>query len=150
MQKCQVVVATTGVPGLASSPEWCSKARVIFGPSNPFPEISIADAINAGAAFASDGSRVNNLIGYPGICGSGHRQPRHPNHLRRRMWPQPSPSCISLRAGIGSLDPLDPMVHAAVAKGRRQGGDPPQGHRRETPAKIRPMYNSPLAVLSEY
>lgn len=35
--------------------------------TNPDPEIRPDDALAAGAAFASDGSIVNNVLGYPGM-----------------------------------------------------------------------------------
>lgn len=66
LKNCDVVIATTGMPGLIK-PESVRKGQVIMALSNPFPEISAKDAVNAGAAFATDGSRVNNLLGFPGI-----------------------------------------------------------------------------------
>jgi malate dehydrogenase (oxaloacetate-decarboxylating) len=103
MKECQVVVATTGFPGLIK-PEQVQKGQVILALSNPFPEISIADALNAGAAFASDGSRVNNILGFPGI------------------WR----GAIDIAAALAIVaqtperelipNPLDPLVHSAVAK----------------------------------
>ena len=35
--------------------------------SNPEPEIDPDRALDSGAAFAADGSMVNNVLGYPGI-----------------------------------------------------------------------------------
>jgi len=66
MKKADVVVSTTGQAGLIK-PEMVRKGQIILALSNPYPEISIEDATKAGAGFASDGSRVNNLLGYPGI-----------------------------------------------------------------------------------
>jgi len=66
MQEADVVVATTGVPGLIK-PEMVREGQVILALTNPHPEIEPEDAINAGAAFAADGTSVNNVLGYPGI-----------------------------------------------------------------------------------
>ncbi|MDO8462399.1 MAG: malic enzyme-like NAD(P)-binding protein [Deltaproteobacteria bacterium] len=66
MKKANVVISTTGQAGLIK-PTLVRKGQVILALSNPNPEISIVDALKAGASFASDGAQVNNLIGYPGI-----------------------------------------------------------------------------------
>lgn len=66
MKECNVVIATTGRRNLIS-PEMIRKGQIIMALSNPYPEITAQDAIEAGASFAADGSRVNNLLGYPGI-----------------------------------------------------------------------------------
>lgn len=66
MREAQVVVATTGVPGLIR-PEMVREGQVILALSNPSPEIDPDDALAAGAGFAADGTMVNNVLGYPGI-----------------------------------------------------------------------------------
>lgn len=66
LQKCELVVSTTGRRGLIK-PEMIRKGQIILALSNPYPEISVQDALDAGASFAADGTRVNNLLGYPGI-----------------------------------------------------------------------------------
>jgi malate dehydrogenase (oxaloacetate-decarboxylating) len=66
MRECDVVVATSGRPGLIT-PEMVRQGQVIFALTNPAPEIEPDDAIAAGAAFAADGTSVNNVLGYPGI-----------------------------------------------------------------------------------
>ncbi len=66
MSKADVVVATTGVSGLIK-PEMVREGQVILALTNPHPEIEPEDAIEAGAAFAADGTSVNNVLGYPGI-----------------------------------------------------------------------------------
>ena len=40
---------------------------MILALTNPYPEIEPEAAMEAGAAFALDGSVVNNVLGYPGI-----------------------------------------------------------------------------------
>jgi malate dehydrogenase (oxaloacetate-decarboxylating) len=66
MRECDVVVATSGRPGLIT-PAMVRKGQVIFALTNPAPEIEPDVAIAAGAAFAADGTSVNNVLGYPGI-----------------------------------------------------------------------------------
>jgi malate dehydrogenase (oxaloacetate-decarboxylating) len=66
MKEAKVVVATTGVSGLIK-PEMVRKEQVILALTNPYPEIEPEAAIEAGAAFAADGTSVNNVLGYPGI-----------------------------------------------------------------------------------
>jgi malate dehydrogenase (oxaloacetate-decarboxylating) len=66
MRECDVVVATSGRPGLIT-PAMVRRGQVIFALTNPAPEIEPDDAIAAGAAFAADGTSVNNVLGYPGI-----------------------------------------------------------------------------------
>jgi malate dehydrogenase (oxaloacetate-decarboxylating) len=66
MQEARVVVATTGVAGLIK-PQMVRKGQVILALTNPYPEIEPEAALEAGAAFAADGTSVNNVLGYPGI-----------------------------------------------------------------------------------
>jgi malate dehydrogenase (oxaloacetate-decarboxylating) len=66
MRECDVVVATSGQPGLIK-PEMVRKGQVIFALTNPAPEIDPEVALAAGAAFAADGTSINNVLGYPGI-----------------------------------------------------------------------------------
>ena len=66
MREADVVVATTGRPGLIM-PEMVRPGQVILALTNPVPEIEPDAALAAGAAFAADGTSVNNVLGYPGI-----------------------------------------------------------------------------------
>ena len=66
LQKARVVVATTGVTDLIK-PEMIRDGQVILALTNPYPEIEPESAREAGAAFAADGTSVNNVLGYPGI-----------------------------------------------------------------------------------
>ncbi len=114
LKNCEVVIATTGMPGLIKS-EDVRKGQVIMALSNPFPEISSKDAINAGAAFATDGSRVNNLLGFPGILrGAVDAQ-------AVKFIPQmflAAAEAITEQTPKEELipDPLDAEVHMAVAR----------------------------------
>jgi malate dehydrogenase (oxaloacetate-decarboxylating) len=66
MEEAGVVVATSGVAGLIE-PEMVREGQVILALTNPYPEIVPETAMEAGAAFAADGTSVNNVLGYPGI-----------------------------------------------------------------------------------
>jgi malate dehydrogenase (oxaloacetate-decarboxylating) len=66
MSEADVVVATTGQPGLIE-PSLVRSGQVILALTNPDPEIAPEVAEQAGAAFAGDGRSVNNVLGYPGI-----------------------------------------------------------------------------------
>ncbi|HEV2320767.1 MAG TPA: ACT domain-containing protein, partial [Gammaproteobacteria bacterium] len=66
MQQADIVIATTGVKGLIL-PEMVRKGQLVFALSNPEPEISARRALEAGAAYATDGRSVNNALGYPAL-----------------------------------------------------------------------------------
>jgi malate dehydrogenase (oxaloacetate-decarboxylating) len=66
MASADVVIATTGAPGLIKK-EMVRKGQIILALSNPVPEIEPETATAAGAAFAADGKSVNNVLGFPGI-----------------------------------------------------------------------------------
>jgi malate dehydrogenase (oxaloacetate-decarboxylating) len=66
MREADVVVATSGKPGLIKA-EMVRRGQVIFALTNPAAEIDPDAALAAGAAFAADGTSINNVLGYPGI-----------------------------------------------------------------------------------
>jgi malate dehydrogenase (oxaloacetate-decarboxylating) len=66
MHRSDVVIATTGRPGLITA-DMVRPGQVIMALTNPDPEIDPHAARAAGAAFAADGRSVNNVLGYPGI-----------------------------------------------------------------------------------
>jgi malate dehydrogenase (oxaloacetate-decarboxylating) len=66
MATADVVVATTGKPGLIE-PGDVRDGQIVLAMTNPDPEIRPQEARSAGAAFAADGSMVNNVLAYPGI-----------------------------------------------------------------------------------
>lgn len=113
MEEAGVVVATTGVAGLIE-PEMVREGQVILALTNPYPEIVPETAMEAGAAFAADGTSVNNVLGYPGIfrgallAGSGEIN---------------LPMKLAAAEAIASLteeselvpNVLDPAVHERVA-----------------------------------
>jgi malate dehydrogenase (oxaloacetate-decarboxylating) len=66
MARADIVVASTGVPGLIGS-EQVRRGQVILALTNPDPEIDPGVALRAGAAFAADGTMVNDALAFPGI-----------------------------------------------------------------------------------
>jgi malate dehydrogenase (oxaloacetate-decarboxylating) len=66
MAQSDMVIATTGVPGLVKA-EWVRPGQVILALSNPDPEIEPDVALEAGALFAADGKAVNNAMAFPGL-----------------------------------------------------------------------------------
>ena len=114
MKRAQVVIATTGQPDLIR-PEMVRKKQVILALSNPYPEISIPDAQKAGAGFASDGSRVNNLLGYPGIL-KGAIEARA-TRMTQEMYIAAAEAIVRQTPERELVpDPLDPLLHDRVAK----------------------------------
>jgi malate dehydrogenase (oxaloacetate-decarboxylating) len=103
MEECDVVVATTGAPGLIK-PDMVRKGQIILALSNPVPEIDPELALNAGASFAADGKSVNNVLGFPGI-------------LRGEMY-LAAATAIADETPQDELvpNPLDKKVHRAVAR----------------------------------
>lgn len=112
MARCDVVIATTGVADLIR-PEQVRRGQVILALSNPKPEIKPAAALAAGAAYAADGTSVNNVLGFPGIL-RGALETR-----ARRFTPSmfvAAGQAIAAAGGAGELvpSPLDRRVHLAV------------------------------------
>lgn len=66
MLRSDVVIATTGVPGLIGS-AMVRKGQVILALSNPDPEIDPELALANGAAYAADGRSINNALAFPGL-----------------------------------------------------------------------------------
>ncbi|TCS95620.1 NAD-dependent malic enzyme [Hazenella coriacea] len=118
MSQCDIVVATTGVPGLIQ-PEMVRDGQVILPLSNPKPEIEPEEAVKAGAAFSADGRSVNNVLGFPGIfrgvLNAGATQITHDMLVA-------AATAIADCTSPGELapHPLDPKVHIEVAKAVEQ------------------------------
>ena len=66
MAESDIIVATTGVPGLIK-PADIRPGQVVLALTNPVPEIEPDEALAAGARFAADGKSVNNVLGFPGL-----------------------------------------------------------------------------------
>jgi malate dehydrogenase (oxaloacetate-decarboxylating) len=118
MEKCNIVVATTGVPDLIK-PQMIREGQVILALSNPKPEIDPVVAIKAGAAFAADGRSVNNVLGFPGIFrGVLNAGARDITHEMLVAAAQAIADCTS--EGELAPHPLDPEVHRRVARAVEQ------------------------------
>ena len=109
-----VLVLTTGRPGLLT-PEQVRPGSVIAALTNPLPEITIEAAMAAGAAIATDGSIVNNVLAYPGLFRGAldAHAPRITVGMKRA-----AAEALSSLAGDDLLlpDPLDRSVHSSVSR----------------------------------
>lgn len=113
MNHAEIVIATTGCPGLIK-PEMVCKGQIILALSNPDPEIRPEIAMAAGAAFAADGKSVNNALAFPGIFRGA--LDAGATAINKQML-LAAARAIARHAGHGELVPgiLDPKVHSAVA-----------------------------------
>ncbi len=113
MAEADVVVATTGRPGLIQ-PSMIRPGQVILALTNPDPEIEPELAEAAGAAFAADGRSVNNVLGYPGIFRGALQAGAAGINVEMKLA---ASRAIAELAGDGELVPnaLDQRVHDAVA-----------------------------------
>jgi malate dehydrogenase (oxaloacetate-decarboxylating) len=118
MAEADLVVATTGVPGLIR-PEKVREGQVILALTNPYPEIEPDIALGAGAAFAADGRSVNNVLGYPGIFRGALLSGA--SRINARMKLAAAEILASLATGSELVpDALDPNVHLQVAGAVRE------------------------------
>ncbi|MGG5775794.1 NAD-dependent malic enzyme [Bacillus subtilis] len=113
METCDIVIATTGVPGLIK-PAFVRSGQVILALSNPKPEIEPEAALQAGAAYAADGRSVNNVLGFPGIFrGVLNAKSTEINHDMLVAAAEAIAACT--KQGDVVPQPLDSKVHHAVA-----------------------------------
>ena len=118
MAKADLVVATTGVPGLIE-PGMVREGQVILALTNPYPEIEPDAALAAGAAFAADGRSVNNVLGYPGIFRGALLSGAE--RINAEMKLAAADVLASLATGSELVpDALDPDVHSQVASAVRE------------------------------
>lgn len=114
MQKCDIVIATTGVKGLIK-PSMVRKGQIILALSNPYPEITPEEALQAGAAYAADGRLVNNVLGFPGIFRGALNA-----NAKSITYPMLLAAANAIVDATHNGDlvphPLDPNVHSSVAK----------------------------------
>jgi malate dehydrogenase (oxaloacetate-decarboxylating) len=113
MAEADIVVATTGRPGLIR-PEQVRDGQVILALTNPDPEISPLAAERAGAAFAADGTLVNNVLGFPGIFRGALSVGADRISTQMKLA---AARAIANATAESELVPdvLDPDVHAEVA-----------------------------------
>jgi malate dehydrogenase (oxaloacetate-decarboxylating) len=121
MHSADVVVATTGRPGLIE-PGMIKPGQVILALSNPDPEIAPEAAEAAGAAFAGDGRSVNNVLGYPGIFRGALQAGAAGINLEMKLA---AARAIADLAPDNELvpDALDQRVHDAVARAVREAAE---------------------------
>jgi malate dehydrogenase (oxaloacetate-decarboxylating) len=113
MARARVVILTTGVPGLVK-PEMVRAGQVILALSNPDPEITVSAALEAGAAFAADGSMVNNVLGFPGIFRGALASGAEEISTGMKIAAARAIAGLTEAAELVP-DALDPNVHRAVA-----------------------------------
>jgi malate dehydrogenase (oxaloacetate-decarboxylating) len=121
MSEADVVVATTGRPGLID-PSMVRSGQVILALSNPDPEISPEAAEEAGAAFAGDGRSVNNVLGYPGIFRGALRAGAKEIDVEMKLA---AARAIAEEVDGDELvpDALDQRVHDAVAEAVQEAAE---------------------------
>ncbi len=131
MARADIVVLTTGVPGLVK-PESVRDGQVILALTNPEPEITPAAALAAGAAFAADGSLVNNVLGFPGIFRGALTSGAEAISTGMKLAAARAIAGLTEESELVP-DALDPAVHRAVADavadGRDRRGPRPPGPR---------------------
>jgi malate dehydrogenase (oxaloacetate-decarboxylating) len=111
---CDVVIATTGVPGLIKK-EMVRPGQIILALSNPNPEINPDEATAAGAVFAADGRTVNNVLGFPGIF-RGAVDANVPRITREMLIAAAEAIAGFAKPGEIVPNPLDKALHKAVAR----------------------------------
>jgi malate dehydrogenase (oxaloacetate-decarboxylating) len=114
MEKCDIVVATTGVQNLIK-PEMVRKGQIILALSNPNAEIDPEVAMEYGAAFAADGKSVNNILGFPGIF-RGAVDANAPRITHEMLLAAAHVIAEMTPSGELVPSPLDKKVHRAVAR----------------------------------
>ncbi len=114
MASCDIVVATTGVGGLIK-PEMVREGSVILALSNPDPEIQPAEALAAGAAYAADGTSVNNVLGFPGIFRGALASGASEISTGMKLAAARAIASLTKESELVP-DALDPAVHLAVSR----------------------------------
>jgi malate dehydrogenase (oxaloacetate-decarboxylating) len=113
MAEADVVVATTGRQGLID-PSLVREGQVILALTNPYPEIEPERAIEAGAAFAADGTSVNNVLGYPGIFRGALLSGAEDITLEMKLAAAEAIADLTHESELVP-DALDPKVHERVS-----------------------------------
>ena len=113
MAEADVVVATTGRQDLID-PSLVREGQVILALTNPYPEIQPERAIEAGAAFAADGTSVNNVLGYPGIFRGALLAGAEDITLGMKLAAAAAIADLTQQSELVP-DALDPNVHERVA-----------------------------------
>jgi malate dehydrogenase (oxaloacetate-decarboxylating) len=114
LARAEIVVATTGVPGLIKADQ-VRPGQVILALSNPDPEIAPKVAEKAGALFAADGTSVNNVLGFPGIFRGALAAGAREISTGMKLAAARAIAGLTQRSELVP-DALDPAVHAEVAR----------------------------------
>jgi malate dehydrogenase (oxaloacetate-decarboxylating) len=114
MREADVVVATTGQAGLIE-PEMVREGQVILALTNPYPEIDPEVALEAGAAFAFDGTVVNNVLGYPGIFRGALLAGAREINLPMKLAAAEALASVEAESDLAP-DALDTNIHERVAE----------------------------------
>jgi malate dehydrogenase (oxaloacetate-decarboxylating) len=118
MAEADVVVATSGRPGLIKA-DMIRPGQVILALTNPVPEIEPDAALAAGAAFAADGTSVNNVLGYPGIFRGALLAGATAINLEMKRAAAWALAGLTVESELVP-DVLDRNVHETVAQAVRQ------------------------------
>ncbi len=121
MREADVVVATSGQPGLIE-PAMIRPGQVILALTNPVPEIDPDAAVAAGAAYAADGTVVNNVLGYPGIFRGALEAGATAITLEMKRAAAWALAGLTVEAELVP-DVLDATVHRTVADAVRQAAE---------------------------
>ena len=109
------MISTTGVEGLID-PSLVKPQQIILALTNPVPEITEEQALQAGAAFYADGRYVNNLLAYPGIFKGALET--YSTEINDAMLLAAVQAIVETTPqGEIVPSPLDPSVHEAVTQG---------------------------------
>jgi malate dehydrogenase (oxaloacetate-decarboxylating) len=117
MREADVVVATTGRADLID-PGMVREGQVILALTNPYPEIDPDMAVEAGAAFAADGTSVNNVLGYPGIFRGALLAGAEEINLPMKLAAAEKIASLTAESELVP-EALDPDVHEQVANAVR-------------------------------
>jgi malate dehydrogenase (oxaloacetate-decarboxylating) len=134
MREADVVVATTGKPGLIE-PGQIRRGQVILALTNPDPEIRPQQALEAGAAFAGDGSMINNVLGYPGIFKGALQAGAEEINVDMKLAAAWAIAGLAVEAELVP-DVLDPDVHDKVAEAVREAAKASGAARPERAADL--------------
>jgi malate dehydrogenase (oxaloacetate-decarboxylating) len=118
IERARVLIATTGQPG-SIDPSKIRDGQIVLALSNPDPEIDPDAALEAGAAFASDGSMVNNVLGYPGMFRGALDADADEMSVEMKLAAADAIAAAAPESGIVP-DPLDESVHERVAEAVRE------------------------------
>jgi malate dehydrogenase (oxaloacetate-decarboxylating) len=135
MAEADVVVATTGRAGLID-PSMVREGQVILALTNPYPEIEPEAALQAGAAFAADGTSVNNVLGYPGIFRGALLSGAEDITLGMKLAAAEAIADLTHESELVP-DALDPNVHERVATAVRDAAiEDGAAHMHKAPAGL--------------